>query len=77
MTQEFSLLVGLCEGVQGYQPAPVPALLAVPTAIPAASIPVSAPPFPLSATAARRGPAMVAVLFVSFSYMDKIAITKM
>lgn len=62
--------------VKVYQPASVPALLAVPAAIPAASIPVSAPPFPLSATAAGGGPAVVAVLLVSFSYMDSTAIKK-
>lgn len=48
------------------------ALLAVPTAVPAASISVPAPPFPLSATAARGGAAVVAVLFVPFSCRDGV-----
>lgn len=47
------------------------ALLAVPTAVPAASIPVSAPPFPLSAAAAGGGPAVVAVLLVPFSCRNR------
>lgn len=50
----------------------MPALLTVPTAVPAASIPVSAPPFPLSAAAAGGGPAVVAVLFVPFSCKDSV-----
>lgn len=49
-----------------YVLAPVSPLLTVPTAVPAASIPVSAPPLPLSAPAAGRRPTMVAVLFVPF-----------
>lgn len=35
-----------------YLPTPVSSLLTVSTAVPAASVPVSAPPLPLSATAA-------------------------
>ena len=50
----------------------MPALLTVTTAIPATSIPVSAPPFPLSAPAAGGGPAVVAVLFVSFGCGDSV-----
>lgn len=48
------------------------ALLTVPAAVPAASIPVSAPPFPLSATATGGGAAVVAVLFVPFSWRNKV-----
>lgn len=52
---------------QKCSPAPVPAILAVSTAVSAASVPVSAPPFPVSAAAAGGGSAVVAVLFVPFS----------
>lgn len=54
-----------------YSPAPVSAVLTVPAAVPAASVPVSALPFPLSAAAAGGGPAVVAVLLVSFSCKDR------
>lgn len=52
---------------RNFSPAPVPAILAVTTAVSAASVPVSAPPFPVSAAAAGGGSTVVAVLFVPFS----------
>lgn len=56
--------VHLCSCTHKHKPASVPALFAVPTAVSAASVSVSAPPLPLSAPAARGGTAVVAVLFV-------------
>ena len=47
-----------------HQPAPGSALFTVP-AVPAASVPVSAPPLPLSAATAGRGAAVMAVLLVA------------
>lgn len=46
-------------------------VLTVSAAVPAASVPVSAPPLPLSAAAAGRRAAVVAVLFVPFRCGDK------